>query len=173
MKKRFPTIQIAAAFVCFAVAAISTRSAAQPAAGMAPSPAAQAPALASPEATRNALDIEVVGLRNDNGQVGCSLFDEPDAFPRNGDKVLKHIWAPIHHGKALCSFTGLKPGAYAAVVYHDENKNGKFDQNALGMPEEGYGFTRDAAALFSPPSFNAASVEYTGAPLYTVVNIRY
>ncbi|HUA34601.1 MAG TPA: DUF2141 domain-containing protein [Candidatus Binataceae bacterium] len=133
---------------------------------------AQSPA-ANPSASANALEIEVVGLRNDNGQVGCSLFNDAEAFPRNGDKVLQHIWAPIHGGKALCSFTGLAPGKYAAVVYHDENKNGKFDQNMLGMPKEGYGFTRDAAALFSPPSFDAASVEYTGVPLYTVVNIRY
>ena len=132
---------------------------------------AQSPSAAV--SSSNALEIEVVGLRNDNGQVGCSLFNEPDAFPRNGDKVLQHIWAPVHGGKALCSFIGLAPGKYAAVVYHDENKNGKFDQNALGMPKEGYGFTRDAAALFSPPSFDAASLDYTGTPLYTVVNIRY
>ena len=133
--------------------------------------AAQSPA-ASPSA-QNALVIEVVGLRNDNGQVGCSLFNDPPAFPRDGDKMLKHIWAPIHNGKALCTFSGLAPGAYAAVVYHDENKNGEFDTNFLGMPKEGFGFTRDAAAVFSPPTFSDASIQYTGAPLHSVVHIRY
>jgi uncharacterized protein (DUF2141 family) len=133
---------------------------------------AQAPAVA-PDSSANALVIEVDGLRNDNGQVGCSLFNDPAAFPRDGDKVLKHIWAPIHNGKALCTFTGLAPGAYAAVVYHDENKNGQFDTNFLGMPKEGFGFTRDAPARFSPPTFNDASIQYTGAALHTVVNIRY
>lgn len=148
---------------CLVAAMMPMRAAAQSA--IATAAPAQAP--------QNALEIEVVGLRNDNGQVGCSLFNDPSAYPRNGDKVLQHIWAPIHNEKALCSFLGLKPGPYAAVVYHDENKNGKFDQNAFGMPEEGYGFTNDAAALFSPPSFGAASIVYTGAPLYTVVHIRY
>jgi uncharacterized protein (DUF2141 family) len=167
MKTKTSTLPIAAALTltCLALTTTPLRAVAQT--------AIAAPTTAASQAPQNALEIEVVGLRDDNGQVGCSLFNDPDAFPRKGDKVLQHIWTPIHNEKALCSFVGLKPGPYAAVVYHDENKNGKFDQNAFGMPEEGYGFTNDAAALFSPPSFGAASIVYTGAPLYSVVHIRY
>jgi uncharacterized protein (DUF2141 family) len=135
---------------------------------------------ASPSATatpivgaENALEIEVVGLRNDAGQVGCSLFNDPVAYPRDGTKVLSHVWAPIHQNKAVCQFIGLKPGTYAAVVYHDENGDREFNMNAFGMPKEGYGFSNDAAALFGPPQFAAASFNYAGKKFYTVITIRY
>ncbi len=129
---------------------------------------------ATPSASsENALDIEVVGLRNDSGEVGCSLFNDPVAYPRDDSKVISHVWAPIHDGKAVCEFVGLQPGPYAAVVFHDENGDHEFNMNAFGMPKEGYGFSNDAAALFGPPTFDSASFNYTGKKLYLVINIRY
>ncbi len=120
-----------------------------------------------------AIEIEVVGLRNDKGQVGCSLFAGPEGFPRDGDKVVRHVWARIRKRKALCRIEGMPAGRYAAVVYHDENGNGEFDENALGMPLEGYGFSNNAAALFAPPDFKSASFDYSDRNLYQVINIRY
>jgi len=135
--------------------------------------AAQTP-IAMPSATpQNPLDIEVIGLRSDSGEVGCSIFNDARAFPRDDSKVLRHVWAPIHAGKAVCEFTGLAPGDYAAVVFHDENGDHKFNMNAFGMPMEGYGFSNDAASLFAPPDFKSAAFNYNGQHLYIVINIRY
>jgi uncharacterized protein (DUF2141 family) len=128
----------------------------------------------TPTATpQNPLDIEVIGLRNDSGEVGCSIFNDARAFPRDDSKVLRHVWTPIHAGKAVCEFTGLAPGDYAAVVFHDENGDHEFNMNAFGMPMEGYGFSNDAAALFAPPDFKSAAFNYNGQHLYIVINIRY
>ena len=130
--------------------------------------------IATPTAPpQNPLDIEVIGLRNDSGQVGCSIFNDAQAFPRDDSKVLHHVWAPIHAGKAVCQFTDLAPGDYAAVVFHDENNDRQFNMNAFGMPMEGYGFSNDAAALFAPPDFKSAAFTYHGKNLYIVINIRY
>ena len=135
--------------------------------------AAQTP-IATPSASpQNPLDIEVIGLRNDSGEVGCSIFNDAQAFPRDDSKVLRHVWAPIHAGKAICEFTGLATGDYAAVVFHDENGDHEFNMNAFGMPMEGYGFSNDAAALFAPPDFKSAAFTYNGKHLYIVINIRY
>src|SRR6266481_814672 len=135
--------------------------------------AAQTP-IATPSASpQNHLDIEVIGLRNDSGEVGCSIFNNAQAFPRDDSKVLRHVWAPIHAGKAVCEFTGLATGDYAAVVFHDENGDHEFNMNAFGMPMEGYGFSNDAAALFAPPDFKSAAFNYNGKHLYIVINIRY
>jgi uncharacterized protein (DUF2141 family) len=119
-----------------------------------------------------AIEIEVVGLRNDTGQVSCSLFNSPDGFPRDG-KVVRRVWARIQSRKALCRFDGMPAGRYAAVVYHDENSNGEFDQNALGMPLEGFGFSNNASILFGPPSFKSASFDYSGGDFRQAVKIRY
>ena len=135
--------------------------------------AAQTPIATPSGSPQNPLDIEVIGLRNDSGEVGCSIFNDAQAFPRDDSKVLRHLWAPIHAGKAVCEFTDLPPGQYAAVVFHDENGDHKFNMNAFGMPMEGYGFSNDAAALFAPPDFKSAAFTYNGTHLYLVINIRY
>jgi uncharacterized protein (DUF2141 family) len=128
----------------------------------APSPAAD---------TGPALQIAVVGLRSDRGRVSCDLFNDPAAWPR-GDQF-RHVWAAIHKDSATCVFKDVPAGRYAVVVYHDENSSGHFEENAFGMPLEGYGFSNDAAPLFDAPSFAASSFEYDGKRLYTVINIRY
>ncbi|HVN64826.1 MAG TPA: DUF2141 domain-containing protein [Candidatus Binataceae bacterium] len=119
------------------------------------------------------LEVEVVGLRNDHGQVGCSLFNDAKAFPEAEDKVYRHAWATIRHGRAACKFAGIPAGEYAAVVYHDENGNGKFDENFLGMPKEGFGFSRDAPVRFSAPKFDACDFQFDGRQMHIVIHIRY
>jgi uncharacterized protein (DUF2141 family) len=160
-RKSLATIAGAIA-MALAIAAASARAQSAPHAH--PS-AAAAPA--------HVLQAEVIGLRSANGQVVCSLFNDADAFPRDDSKVLRTVKAPIDRTHALCQFTGIAPGEYAIVVFHDENGDGEFNQNAFGMPEEGYGFSRDAAALFSAPSFDSASFHYDGTRLYMIINIRY
>lgn len=61
-----------------------------------------------------------------------------------------------------CNFANIPPGKYAMVVIHDENMNGKLDTNWLGVPNEGYGFSNNAKALLSAPSFSDASFLYNG-----------
>jgi uncharacterized protein (DUF2141 family) len=140
---------------------------------LAPVAAAQTPIPTPSASPQNPLDIEVIGLRNDSGEVGCSIFNDAQAFPRDDSKVLHHVWAPIRAGKAVCEFTDLAPGQYAAVVFHDENGDHQFNMNAFGMPMEGYGFSNDAAALFAPPDFKSAAFTYNGKNLYIVIDIRY
>ncbi len=44
------------------------------------------------------------------------------------------------------------------AVIHDENMNGKLDTNWMSSPKEGFGFSNNAAALLSAPSFPAVSL---------------
>ena len=54
----------------------------------------------------------------------------------------------------------LPPGVYAVNAFHDENNNGKFATNFIGLPLEGYGFSNDVRPnLLSAPSFNKAAFE--------------
>ena len=99
------------------------------------------PAAATPAAqatpTAAVLHVRVVNLRNSTGQVICTLFDTPGAFPSDSSKAVGQIAVPIKDEAAVCSFGGLAPGTYALVTFHDENSNGKFDRNWLGLPKEG------------------------------------
>ncbi|MGH7815427.1 MAG: DUF2141 domain-containing protein [Candidatus Binataceae bacterium] len=151
-------------------AALISAAGAIPAAAM---PSSAAHSTAAPTPANRALEIEVAGLRDGRGQVGCSIFSDRKAFPADDSKVLRHVWASIHGGRAVCRYPGLAAGDYAAVVYHDENGNGKFDRNFLGMPKEGFGFSRDAPVRFSAPTFDACHFLYDGRGMRIVIHIRY
>ena len=123
--------------------------------------------------TENQLRVHVLGLRNDHGDVRCSLFSSAEDFPNNGDLMAKTTTAPIVDRTATCEFTGITPGVYAVVLFHDENGDGKFNRNWIGLPEEGYGFSNDAPTHFHPPRFNDASFSFAGGTLEIPVHIRY
>jgi uncharacterized protein (DUF2141 family) len=118
--------------------------------------------------------VVVQGLRNDQGRVGCSLFKGPDGFPRDKDKQFRGMWTKKHNHVAVCDFPGVPAGTYAATVLDDTNMNGKMDFNFIGFPTKGYGFSNDAKATLSAPSFDAASFKYTGeGSLPVIINIVY
>lgn len=123
--------------------------------------------------TENKLRIHVLGLRSDRGDIRCSLFSSAEDFPNNGDLMAKTTTAPIVNRTATCEFTGIAPGVFAVVLFHDENGDGKFNRNWIGLPQEGYGFSNDAPAHFHPPRFEEASFSFAGGVLEIPVNIRY
>jgi uncharacterized protein (DUF2141 family) len=110
-----------------------------------------------PATTPILLRVHVMGLHNDKGNVRCSLFSSAEGFPADTDQRATTIVAPISNRNATCEFAGIGPGVYAIVLFHDENADGSFNRNWIGLPQEGYGFSNDARAYFRPPSFKDAS----------------
>ena len=79
----------------------------------------------------------------------------------------------IRKTQARCDFEDISPGTYAIAVIHDENMNGKLETHWLGMPAEGYGFSRDAKGLVGAPSFSAASFVYDGRNMHLTISLHY
>ena len=119
------------------------------------------------------IHVEVVGLHNDIGQVGCSVYSSADGFPTDQSKALHSTLTPIKDKKATCDFSGLPAGHYAIAVMHDENSNGKVDRNFMGIPKEGVGASNDAKASMGPPKFDDASFAYGGSRKDMTVRITY
>jgi uncharacterized protein (DUF2141 family) len=101
--------------------------------------------------------IEVSGLRGTRGDVGCLLFGTADGYPEIHAKAYREIPAPIERAGTVCMFKDVAPGTYAAIVFHDENINGKLDKNFVDMPQEGYGASNNVRPRFSAPGFVEAS----------------
>ncbi len=55
----------------------------------------------------------------------------------------------------------VPPGGYALLVIHDENRNGKLD-TLLGMPREGFGFSRNPALRMGPPHYGDVQFTVSG-----------
>jgi uncharacterized protein (DUF2141 family) len=83
------------------------------------------------------------------------------------------VMTKIQDTKARCDFVDVPPGTYALAVIHDENMDGKLGTNWMGVPTEGYGFSSDAQASMSAPSFEAARFSYDGGNLDLTISLNY
>ena len=102
------------------------------------------------------LTVTVDSLRNDHGNVRLSAYTSAAEWPDHSldanDKV-----EPAQTAGVVFHFD-LPPGIYAVACFHDEDGDGAFEQNFLGIPKEGYGFSNNLHPIFSAPSFDLASV---------------
>jgi uncharacterized protein (DUF2141 family) len=130
-------------------------------------------ALSAPAAVAaiGTIEAHVVKLRNDHGQVMCTLFSPSDKFPEESRGGMT-IAVPIKNRQAICKFKNVPYGNYAIVAFHDENLDGKFNQNWLGLPQEGFGFSDNPGTL-RKPTFNDAKFTI-GQPLVQVtIELNY
>ena len=120
------------------------------------------------------IHVKVLNIRNSTGTVACALFESPAGFPIEYLRFATNIMViKIRDTQARCDFLDIPPGTYALAVIHDENTNGKFDTNWMGVPTEGYGFSNDAKALLGAPSFSAASFQYGRQNLELTISLHY
>ena len=123
--------------------------------------------------SNDAIQVGIVGLRNDKGQVLCALFSSARDFPKKPDKAVARATSVISQGHASCGFRGVAAGRYAVSVFHDENSNGKLDTNFMGIPSEGVGASNGAKGHLGPPKFEAAAFPYSGGRLELKITINY
>lgn len=118
------------------------------------------------------LEIAVSGLRNGNGVIRCALFTSPAGFREPG-REFKGVVAPIRAGQAVCSFANLPAGQYAAAVFHAERGETRLETGAFGKPKQGFGFSRNPASSFGPPSFADAAFNYRGGNQSMLIGLTY
>lgn len=112
------------------------------------------------------------GLRNDRGVASAGLYDSAGTWTHSGEEVAT-CHAPVTNGVSRCRLEGMAPGRYAIGVMHDEDADGHFDTGFLGIPDEGYGFSRDARGTLSAPSFESAAFDYGGGVQALLITMRY
>jgi uncharacterized protein (DUF2141 family) len=67
---------------------------------------------------------------------------------------------------------GLAPGTWALSVIHDENDNRRLDR-FMGIPTEGFGFSRNPRLRMGPPRFDEARFPVAGGQLRQTVRLHY
>ncbi|MGB5811602.1 MAG: DUF2141 domain-containing protein [Polyangiales bacterium] len=121
------------------------------------------PGLVGAQDAQGVLTVEVQNIKNDTGQIGCSLFANADGFPNKSDKALDVVFVPPKARKATCVFKNVKPGTYAVSVMHDLDKDGSLDSSLMGRPKEPWAVSNNAPVeRFGPPKFDAAKFRFDG-----------
>lgn len=111
-------------------------------------------AAGQPEAS---VDIDLAGLRNARGMIHACMTRDPAHFPDcKSDPASVRVSTPA--GSAHLHLEHLPPGRYAIAVFHDENSNRNLDK-LLGVPKEGFAFSRNPAIRFRAPRFGEAAID--------------
>lgn len=135
-------------------------------------------------AAANELRVAIDGVASSSGTLMIGLYDSEEHFRSaianaanlgllNDRSRLVGIAMRAVAGTQSVVFTNLKPGAYAVIVFHDENDNGKLDENSWGVPTEGYGFSNNAEGFLAAPSFKDSAVVLDSPDRAIAITLRY
>jgi uncharacterized protein (DUF2141 family) len=129
------------------------------------------PALICGAASASAADltVRIDNVANNGGQVMVALYDSTAGYMKQ--PVRKAAVAAVAGGVTVV-FKDLAPGDYGFTVFHDANGNGRLDTNAMGIPVEPIGFSKDAAGVMGPPAFDAVKFAVPQAGATAVANLR-
>jgi uncharacterized protein (DUF2141 family) len=124
-------------------------------------------ALTARPAAAETIQLRIAGIRSADGRIKINVYAPPrkPMAERNVAAVRGAIDVELD----------VPPGAYAIMLYHDENGSGRLDRGGLlRMPTEGYAFSNDAPVRLGPPAFEAMRIDVApGARVVTTVQMRY
>jgi uncharacterized protein (DUF2141 family) len=121
---------------------------------------------------RSTITVRIEGLRHDRGTIWVALYDNKQTFDEKRGQVVG-AKVPSRNRVALAVFENVVPGKYAVAFFQDENGNGKLDTSLLGIPTEGFGFSKDAMGKLGPPTFAAAALIIPAGPVSVVMHAKY
>src|SRR5262249_10289506 len=102
---------------------------------------------------RGEIRVKVVGLRSDQGMLRFGLFNKKETFATEGGALVSGAY-PIKNGQCEFVIPDLPYGAYALIVAHDVNGDGKIDRNPFSP--ELKGISNYSGKIFWFPNFDKA-----------------
>lgn len=110
----------------------------------------------------NTITVTVQGISEMKGTIRLGLFNSAKSFPVTGKQYKGYVFE-LSSKKSSFKLSNIPKGKYAIGLFHDSNANEKMDKNFLGIPTEKYGFSNNARASFSAPSYESASFQHDGS----------
>jgi len=99
------------------------------------------------------LSAIIENINSDKGSIRLALYNSSKTFLK---EKFRTETVDAKKGSVKILIDNIPNGEYAIAVIHDEDNNGKFNANWIGMPTEGFGFSNDARGLMGAPSFAKA-----------------
>jgi uncharacterized protein (DUF2141 family) len=126
--------------------------------------------------TQTRLLVTVENVKAAQGTIRFTVYpDDPGRFLKRGGPIRGLSGLPVTatapSTQACIWLPG--PGGYALSIYHDANGNGRFDQNFIGLPLEGFGFSNNPTNLVSAPKLDQARITVGGGETAIHVRLRY
>lgn len=123
-----------------------------------PQPALSAPACNPDDPNQVRLDISVSGMHTTEGNITITIYPNDAEHFLDGKYKLARQHLPVMLPVTHACFVMAAPGDYAVALFGDENGNGHFDTNFLGIPVEGYGFSNNPTLFLGPPDLDEVRI---------------
>ena len=129
-----------------------------------------APAVASEPPAGASVVFVFDSLKASRGEVMVALYDDQGAYKaRKGSREARVRAAA---GGSQVRFDALKPGRYAAMIFHDLNGDGRMNFAPMGVPLEPYAFSNNAAGRFGPAAWRVAAFEVPAGGVRQTIRLR-
>ena len=116
------------------------------------------------------VNIVIQGVEHDRGLIDVRIYLNSETWLKE-DHTTEHIIVQATKGEVVVPLMTFRGGTLAAVVYHDENSDGKMNTGLFWRPKEGFGFSNQYTPK-GPPRFSKAAVDIPdGEDL--VVRLKY
>jgi uncharacterized protein (DUF2141 family) len=121
------------------------------------------------------LEVRFQGLKSSKGQVCLTLFSGPKGFPKGGkgSNLKASRCTTLTKDGGVVVFNNLPYGVYAIAAVHDSNSDNRLNQNGLGIPTEGFGFSSNPPFKYGPANFSEAQFFLSGTKTVEQIQMRY
>ena len=116
-----------------------------------PAKADSAAATAAPSST-GTLSVRVGNVDPRGGVLRLGLYDA-QRYPDDNSAPVASADVRAQAGETVIVLHDIPPGIYAIEAYQDINSNDRMDTSWIGLPQEPFGFSRDARPHFHKPHF--------------------
>jgi uncharacterized protein (DUF2141 family) len=118
--------------------------------------------------------VNIDGFKGTEGVALVTLYDSAESWLKV-PKALQVVRLKISGATLQVELKGVKPGAYAVSVIHDENKNNELDMRWLPYPKpkEGSGASGNPDTKVGPPKWEASKFEVGAGGTSVSVTVKY
>jgi len=117
--------------------------------------------LLSLTATSQTLAINFDNIRNQKGVICLNLYETAESWLDEDVDDLEFIFSKeeLNDKKLTVTVDLTKPGYYGIAVLDDEDEDGEMQNNFMGFPREGFGFSRNVKVRLFKPKFEECVFE--------------
>ena len=107
------------------------------------------------------LTVELDNIRNNKGVIYLTVYETEDTWLDEDVEDYEFIFPKenISNNKLTVSIDSIKSGYYGIAVLDDEDEDGEMQNNFIGFPREGFGFSRNVKVRLFKPKFEECVFE--------------
>jgi len=119
------------------------------------------------------LDIEICNVRNHKGVILLSVYTDSRQYPYHPGKTYVVKKDSLSNSTLHTKIHDLLPGLYGIGLLDDENHNGRMENNMLGIPLEGFGFSNNPKLFLKRPDYERIVIKVSPGVNHIQLIVKY